>query len=297
MTATRVAGIELGGTKCICTLATGPDGVLDQREVPTEAPETTLAALTAILAEWAAQSPYAALGVASFGPIDLNPSSPTYGYITQTPKPGWPMTDLLRPLAAVAQVPVAFDTDVNGAAMAEMRWGAGRGMDDFAYITVGTGVGVGLIVNGRPTRGLGHCELGHLRVPRLAGDTMPSGCPFHDDCVEGMAGGGGLARAMAGRDMASLAPDDPLWDRVAHAVTCLCHALVVTAGPRRIAIGGGVFGRQPQLLPRIEPMLRQSINGYVPIPDDQPYIVVPALGGQAGPLGPIAMGLSALAEG
>lgn len=291
-----IAGIELGGTKCVCTLATGPGDIRDQQAVPTADPETTLGALAAILTDWAARTPYAALGVASFGPIDLDPASPNYGHILQTPKPGWAMTDVLGPLSRVADVPMAFDTDVNGAALAEMRWGAGRGMADFAYITVGTGVGVGLIVNGRPTRGLGHCELGHLRVPRLAGDRLPGGCPYHDDCVEGMAGGGALARVLGNRDVAMLMPDDPVWDRVAHAVTCLCHALVVSAGPRRIAIGGGVFGRQPHLLPRIEPMLRASINGYVPIPEDQPYIVAPALGGQAGPMGPIAMGLDALAE-
>ncbi len=156
------AGVELGGTKCVCTLAHSPDSVLLQETILTTLPEETLGAIERLLSEWAGRG-ITALGINSFGPVDLNVESPTWGFITRTTKPGWSGTNVARRLAGAAGAAVAFDTDVNGAARAEMRWGAGRGFDDFAYITVGTGVGVGLVVNGKPTRGFAHSELGHIR--------------------------------------------------------------------------------------------------------------------------------------
>ncbi|WP_313536444.1 ROK family protein [Sphingomonas sp.] len=291
--ATRpVAGIELGGTKCILTLAYGPDRILAQETVPTEAPEKTLAALEAVLAGWWGAEGFAALGIASFGPVCLDPADDRFGHILTTSKPNWSGTDVARRLAAPFAVPTAFDTDVNGAALAEMRWGAGQGLSDFAYVTVGTGVGVGLVINGKPTRGIGHCEMGHIRVPRLPTDTAPSGCPFHDDCIEGLASGTGIRAALGDQPVDSVGEDHPVWDRVASAIALLCHTMVATAGPQRIAIGGGVMQRQPHLLARIDPLLRESIAGYLMVPP-APYIVSPALGDQAGPLGPIAMALQA----
>lgn len=287
-----LVGVELGGTKCICTLATGPEDIIEQESVPTGAPEVTLAALDAILGGWWDTHRFSAMGIASFGPVALDPASPKFGYILNTTKPHWPMTDVANRLARFP-VPMAFDTDVNGAAIAEMRWGAGQGLADFAYITVGTGVGVGLIVQGQPTRGIGHSELGHLRIPRLAGDTAPSGCRFHPDCVEGLASGTGIKAALGMEHISDIAPNHPVWDRVADAIVCLCHALVCATGPQRIAIGGGVLSGQPHLLDRIEPMLRASINDYLVVPAG-PYIVAPALGDQAGPLGPIAMAAAIL---
>jgi fructokinase len=288
-----LAGVELGGTKCIATLATGPDGLIAQETIPTTDPATTLTGIAAVLDRWWATHCFAALGIASFGPVDLDPRSASYGHILATTKPGWPMTDVARRLSARFPVPMAFDTDVNGAALAEGRWGACQGLDDHAYVTVGTGVGVGLIVHGRPTRGIGHSEMGHLRVPRLAGDTIPSACRVHADCVEGLASGSAIKGALGATHVGDIAPDHPLWDRVADALACLCHALVCSTGPRRIAIGGGVIARQPHLLARIEPMLRASINGYMRLPDE-PLIVAPALGDQAGPLGSIALAATAL---
>ncbi|WP_010545011.1 ROK family protein [Sphingomonas elodea] len=296
MYALPVAGIELGGTKCVLTLAHGPDTILAQETVPTEAPEDTLSALAAVLARWWADTGFAALGIASFGPVCLDPAKAQFGHILTTSKPGWSGTDVARRLVAPYAVPMAFDTDVNGAALAEMRWGAGQGLRDFAYVTVGTGVGVGLVVNGLPTRGIGHCEMGHIRVPRLPGDTAPSGCPFHDDCIEGLASGTGIRAALGDQPVASVGPEHPVWDRVASAVALLCHTMVATTGPQRIAIGGGVLQRQPHLLARIDPLLRASIAGYLEVPQ-APYVVAPALGDQAGPLGPIAMALQALAAG
>ncbi len=290
-----VAGIELGGTKCILTLAHGPDRIVAQEMVPTQAPETTLAGLEAVLAGWWRDHGFAALGIASFGPVCLDPADERFGHILTTSKPGWSGTDVARRLAAPFGVPMAFDTDVNGAALAEMHWGAGQGLSDFAYVTVGTGVGVGLIINGRPTRGIGHCEMGHIRVPRLGEDHAPSGCPFHDDCIEGLASGTGIRAALGDQPVEQVGEDHPVWNRVASAIALLCHTMVATAGPRRIAIGGGVIQRQPHLLARIDPLLRDSIAGYLAVPP-APYIVSPALGDQAGPLGPIAMALQAMAS-
>jgi len=287
------AGVELGGTKCVAILARGPGEVLARETVPTTSPGETLGCLGSILARWRLEQPYAALGIASFGPVDLDPRSAHHGHITMTPKPGWSGTDVLGALRQVADVPAAFDTDVNGAAFAEMRWGSGQGFDDFAYITVGTGVGVGLIVNGLPTRGFAHCELGHIRVPRLAGDGFPGSCPFHGDCVEGLAAGPSLVARVGAERVAHLNADDPIWDSVAWAIAQMCHAIVCAAAPRAIAIGGGVMERQPHLLERVEQMLVQSLAGYMQLPEGEAYLRVPALGADAGPLGAIALAMSA----
>ena len=236
---------------------------------------------------------FEALGIASFGPLDLDERSPTYGHITSTPKAGWAGADVLGRLQRAAAVPSAFDTDVNGAALAEMRWGSGRGFDDFAYVTVGTGVGVGLIANGRPMRGFAHCELGHIRVARLAGDGFAGSCPFHGDCVEGLAAGPSLVARVGAERVDLLAADDPLWESVAWALAQLCHAIVCAAAPRAIAIGGGVVDNHPELLERIEAKLIESLNGYMTLPSGGPYLRPPVLGRDAGPLGAIALAMTA----
>lgn len=286
------AGVELGGTKCVAILASGPDEVVARETVRTTTPEETLGAISEFLSEWKLGRGYSALGIASFGPVDLDTKSSSYGQITSTPKPGWNGSDVVGRLQATAGVPTAFDTDVNGAALAEMRWGAGRGLDDFAYITVGTGVGVGLIVNGKPTRGFQHCELGHIRVARLVGDEFVGSCPYHGDCVEGLAAGPSL-RARVGDRVVDLPPDDPVWDSVAWAIAQLCHAIVCAAAPRAIAIGGGVTEKQPHLLNRVERMLIESLNGYMQLPTGEAYLRPPSLGSNAGPLGAIALAMTA----
>lgn len=287
------AGAELGGTKCILLLARGPDDVLAREQVPTTTVDATLGAMEEILAHWRSSHGFEALGIGSFGPLDLDAASAGYGRITSTPKPGWAGADVLERLKRAAGVPVTIDTDVNGAALAEMRWGSGRGFDEFAYITVGTGVGVGLIVNGKPTRGFAHCELGHIRPVRLAGDEWPGSCPFHGDCVEGLASGPALKSRLGSERQP--ARDDQVWETVAWALAQLCHTIVCAAAPRAIAIGGGVVQGNPHLLERIEAMLVESISGYVQLPPGEPYIRAPALGGDAGPLGAIALAMSATA--
>lgn len=289
------AGIELGGTKCVCTLGYEDGDVLDQTTVPTLHPDETLPAIVAILQRWWDTHGFAALGIASFGPIELNPESDHYGQIGATTKAGWAGTNVRGILSAPFDVPTGFDTDVNGAALAEMAWGCAVGMDDFAYVTVGTGIGVGLVVHGLPTRGIGHSELGHIRVPRLPDDRVPSFCRFHDDCVEGLASGSALALRLAGRSAADIPADDPVWEPMVHTLAVLCHTLVCATGPHRIAIGGGVVTGQPHLLARIEATLVASLNGYMRLPAKGPYVVAPALGDKAGPLGSIAVANLALA--
>ncbi len=291
-----IAGVELGGTKCVCILASGPDDVREETRLPTTTPEETLGAIRAVLARWKAGPGFAALGVASFGPLELDDRSPRFGRIVTTTKPGWSDADLTA-LGQGLGVPQAIDTDVNGAALAEGRWGAAQGLRSFAYVTVGTGVGVGSIVGGRAVRGLGHSEAGHLRVGRLAGDDWPGICTYHGDCVEGLASGPAI-QARAGRPGTELAPDDPAWAMVAGALGGLLHNLALTAAPERVLIGGGVAHGQAWLFPRIRRALVDSLAGYAAADriaaDLDVWVQAPGLGSRAGPLGAIALGLATL---
>ena len=289
------AGVELGGTKCIATLARGAE-ILAQETVPTTTPDETLGSIERRLQLWWDEERFAALGVASFGPVDLDRNSPTYGSITTTAKVRWCGADVLQRLLARFPVPAGFDTDVNGAALAELLWGAAQGLSDFAYITVGTGVGVGLIVNGAPVHGFGHPEIGHVRVARLPGDEWPGACPFHGGCVEGLASGSAIEARLAGRRVGDVGPEDPVWRSVAHAIAQLCHTLVCATAPQRIVVGGGVMSRQPHLLGLVRDMLDESLAGYLPLPGGGAYVQAPGLGDRAGPLGSIALAMAAAEE-
>lgn len=293
------AGVEMGGTKCVCLLATGPDDVRDEVRIPTTTPAETLAAIEAVLSRWQAEHGFQSIGVASFGPLELDPASPLYGSLVNTPKPGWTGANLLAGLTAFG-VPVALDTDVNGAALAEGLWGGARGLDSYTYVTVGTGIGVGSVVRGLAVRGLGHSEAGHLRIPRLAGRDWPGACPFHGDCVEGLASGPAI-QAQAGVPAVELPPGDPIWEEVVRALAALLHNLVLTTAPQRILIGGGVVSGQPFLLSRLRPALVASLNGYGVAPaiagDIDVFVAAPALGTFAGPLGAVALALAASTRG
>jgi len=291
-----IAGIELGGTKCICILGSGPEDIRDEVRIPTTTPEETLGAIEAVLDRW---SGFAALGIASFGPVSLDREAADYGFITATTKKGWSNTDVGRRLAAHAGVPTGFNSDVAGAALGEGRWGAARGVADHAYVTVGTGIGVGLVLGGEPTSGLTHPELGHIRPVRLAGDVWPGSCSFHGDCLEGLASGPAI-KARTGQSAETLAVDDPAWDGAAHALAQLLHTLVLTGIPRRIVMGGGVMTGVPHLFPRIRTRLIASLGGYGTAPDLDPvdsYVVPAALGNNAGPLGAIVLGARAIGVG
>jgi len=294
MKAPLLGGVELGGTKCVCLIGTGPDDIRAQMSIPTGGDaNSTLSRIEAILRDWnAAHGPIAALGIASFGPVDLNRTSTRYGSITSTAKPGWRNTDVARRLGKLFPIPVAFDTDVNGAALAEGRWGAAKHLGDFAYVTVGTGVGVGLVVDGRPAYGFGHSELGHIRIARKAGDLWQGACEFHGDCVEGLASGVAIA-ARAGVPASQIPQDSPVWDLVAHSLAQLLHTIVLATAPRRILIGGGVTEGRPELLGCVRRQLVESLNGYLKLDEltggINGYAVPPGLGSLAGPLGALAL--------
>ena len=288
MSESLYAGVELGGTKCICILARSHEDVIDQQVIDTGDPEVTVRAIEEILVRWNSREPLRSLGIASFGPVDLDHASPTWGFITTTSKPLWSGTDIAGRLQRRLDIPTAFDTDVNGAALAELRWGAGRSLTDLAYVTVGTGVGVGLISNGKPIHGYGHPELGHMRVARKPGDDWPGICPFHGGCVEGLAAGGAIRARLGARSLDDVGTDDAIWESVAWALAQLCHVLVVSTAPQRILIGGGVMERQPHLLNRIPKLLEESLSAYLPLPAGD-YVRSPGLGSMAGPLGAIAL--------
>jgi len=285
----------------VCLIGTGPDDIAAQITVPTSSdPDATLRRIADVLRNWkAVHGPFSAIGLASFGPLDLRTASATYGHITATVKPGWNGTDVVGRLARHLGVPIGFNTDVNGAALAESRWGLARGLKDFAYITVGTGVGVGLIVAGKPVFGCNHTELGHVRIVRRPGDVWPGVCRFHGDCVEGLASGPAIA-ARAGISAEDIADDSPVWEPVAHALAQLLHTIVLATAPQCILAGGGVLQARPQLLERVRRLLVESLNGYLDLQEltgglDR-YVVPPGLGALAGPLGALAIAADAYTE-
>jgi fructokinase len=294
-----LGGIELGGTKCVCLIGTGPDDIRTRISIPTGSdPDATLRHIEETLRNgMSIHGPIEALGIASFGPIDLAPGSATYGNITSTAKPGWRDTPVASRLARAFKVPVGFNTDVNGAALAEGRWGAAQGLHDFAYITVGTGVGVGLVVGGRTVCGFTHSELGHIRIARKAGDTFGGACVFHGDCVEGLASGVAIA-ARVGVPAERVSAADPAWEFVAHALAQLLNTLVLATAPKRILVGGGVAASRPELLPRIRSLLVESLNGYLDLDrltgGMDGYVVPPGLASLAGPLGALALAADAI---
>jgi fructokinase len=291
------AGIEMGGTKCVCILGSGPDDVRAVERLPTRSYDETLRDIEGIIERWRRQSgKIRALGVASFGPLDLRAQSDTYGFVTSTAKSGWRNSDVARRLEKRFGLPVGFDTDVNGAALAEGRWGAAVGLSDFAYVTVGTGIGVGTVVSGKTVFGMNHTELGHIRIARRAGDKFAGICAFHGDCVEGLASGPAI-EARAGTRAAEIAVDHPVWDCVAHDLGQLLHTMVLTTAPRRIFLGGGVLSAQTHLFVRVQKELSRSLNRYVEADELETgitqYIVPPGLGTMSGPLGALALAVDA----
>jgi len=291
-----IAGVELGGTKCIAVTARGRE-IASRAQWPTgDDPAATLATLADWLTAAHTAEPFAALGIASFGPLCLDPASADYGRIVNTPKPGWSGADVLGVLAGDLDVPVAIDTDVAGAALAEGRWGASQGCPVHVYLTIGTGIGGGIVVDGKPLHGTFHPEMGHVRVRRAAGDAFTGVCPIHGDCLEGLAAGPAIA-ARAGQPAEALGSDDPVWALVAGEVADCLASLILTLAPHRIVIGGGVGQGQPALLPLIHQAAARLLGGYLPghsLAALKRVIVQPGLGGDAGVCGALALALTAL---
>lgn len=292
-------GIEAGGTKFVCAIGTGPLDIRAETRFPTATPAEAIGKAIAFFRDYQGDEPLAAIGIASFGPVDPDPNSPTFGYITTTPKPHWAHTDLVGPLRAALGVPIGFDTDVNGAALGEQRWGAAQGLDTFVYLTIGTGLGGGGMVNGKLIHGLMHPEMGHMLIPHnWDADPYAGFCPYHGDCWEGLAAGPGLEGRWQTR-AENLGPDHPAWELEAHYLALGLVNIILTLSPQRIIMGGGVMD-QRQLFPLIHNNVYSMLNGYLQskqiLENMDEYIVPPGLGNQAGVLGAIALAQEAMVQ-
>jgi fructokinase len=287
------AGIEAGGTKWICMIAASPEDIRATTRLPTTQPAETIGeAIEFIQSYIQQQGKLKGVGIGSFGPLDLDIDSPTYGYLTTTPKPGWANTDLVNPIQEALELPLGFDTDVNAAALGEARWGAAQGLSDFVYLTIGTGIGGGGMVNSGLMHGLVHPEMGHMRIPHdWEADPFPGVCPYHGDCLEGLATGPAI-EARWGQKGETLPRDHPAWQLEAHYLALGLVNLICTLSPQRIIIGGGVMD-QDQLFPLIRVKVQELLSDYISAREimehiDQ-YIVPPKLGPQAGVMGAIAL--------
>ena len=291
MTATlpHFGGIEAGGTKFVVGIGRGPDAIESRMTIPTTSPDETL---SAVLSWFKSQPPISAIGIASFGPVDLDRQSPSWGSITQTTKPGWSQTSLAQALGSALGVPTGFDTDVNGAAIAEVKWGAAQGCAPAVYVTVGTGIGGGAIINGTPLRGFGHPEMGHIGVVRHPDDQDFEGtCPFHSACCEGLASGPAILKRF-GVPLSDLPHDHPGHAMIAGYLAQLTHAIQAILAPQRIIMGGGVM-KTPGLIDGVRKAAAALASGYFKAPATQ-IIVPPGLGENSGLLGAFALAEQAL---
>jgi len=282
-------GIEAGGTHCVCAIGTGPQDIRAEIDIATTTPDETIAE---VIRFFLSNEKVEAVGIGSFGPVDLTPTSARYGWITSTPKPGWKDTDIVGKIGRALEVPVAFETDVNAAALAEHIWGSAEGIDNFVYLTVGTGIGGGTMTNGRLVHGLVHPEMGHLRVPHdFNNDDFPGSCPYHGDCLEGLASGPAIEQRW-GSPAGSLAEHNLVWELEAVYLGLAVANFVCTLSPERVIMGGGVM-KQPSLLPLVRRKVQKLLNGYIQEPAVlnriDSYVVSPRLGNRAGVLGAIAM--------
>jgi len=288
-------GIEAGGTKFVCMIAAGPDRVVEEKRFPTTRPDETIRQVNSFFTPYAQRRELAAVGIASFGPLDLNPVSSTYGYITTSPKIEWNYVDLHGSVARELDLPVAFDTDVNAAAFGEHYWTAGNdSLDPFVYMTVGTGIGMGVLANGLPVHGLVHTEAGHFVIPHdRQKDPFPGICPYHGDCLEGLASGPAI-NSRWGKNAEALPDSHPAWELEAEYIAQALINLIYAYSPKRIVLGGGV-SQHAGLHVAVRQKVQQGLNGYIQSPvllkaiDD--YIVPPSLGNRSGVLGAIAMAI------
>jgi fructokinase len=285
-------GIEAGGTKFVCAVGTGPDDLRAETQIPTTTPAETIEHVIAFFRKYQEQEPLSAIGIGSFGPVDLNKSSPTFGYITTTPKQGWSYTNLIGTIGHALGIPVYLDTDVNAAALGQHLWGAARGLDTFIYLTIGTGIGGGGMVNGQLIHGLVHPEMGHIRIPHdWKADPFAGSCPYHGDCLEGLASAPAM-KLRWGTPPEDLQADHPAWDLEAQYLALGIASFICTLSPQRVIVGGGIT-EQPRLIPLVREEVQVLLNGYILAPqimeDIENYIVPPNFGKQCGVLGAIGL--------
>lgn len=288
-----IGALEAGGTKMICAIGTEDGKILDRVSIPTETPELTIPKIV----EYFKSKFISALGVACFGPLDLDRTSPTYGYITSTPKLPWRNYDIVGALQKHLQVPIGFDTDVNGSALGEATWGALRGLQNGMYITIGTGIGAGILSNGRLLHGMQHPEAGHILLRKHSADPYDGACPYHKTCFEGLASGPAI-EARWGKKAELLERDVPVWEMEAFYIGQALVNYIMILSPERIVLGGGVM-HQTQLMPLIHREVERQLNGYIQTPQLarlEDYIVLPELGDDQGILGAIQLGVEAWKE-
>jgi fructokinase len=288
----RIGSVEAGGTKFVCGIG-NEEGIIEERvSFPTEHPDTTIKNVISFFKNKQIE----ALGIGTFGPIDIDPSSDTYGYVTATPKPGWSNFNFLGTLQAAFEVPFGWDTDVNAAALGEAKWGAAKGLDSCVYYTIGTGIGVGVYAEGKLIHGLIHPEGGHVLIRRHESDKFEGFCPFHGDCLEGVAAGPAIQRRW-GKSGADIPVDHPAWEMEAYYLAQAVSNTVLMLSPKRIILGGGVM-HQSHLYPMVRDEVRKLLNGYVKaaaiLEHIDSYIVPPGLGDNAGLCGGLALGLASL---
>lgn len=286
----RYGAIEAGGTKFVCAVSDDSMKPLAQVKIPTTTPEETMAAVI----EFFKENPADAIAIGSFGPIDVNPDSPTYGYITTTPKVGWANYPFLATMKKHFDVPYVWNTDVNVAAYGELKRGAAVGKKSCVYLTVGTGVGGGAVVDGKLLSGFGHPEMGHMLLRRYPGDDFAGICPYHHDCLEGLCCGPAVEKRVGAKAF-TLKPDDPAWKLEAYYLAQACVDLTTILSPEMIIFGGGV-SKQSQLFDMMRESFQKQMNGYLPTPKLDDYLVHVKLGDAAGITGCFLLAKEALAK-
>ncbi len=284
-------GIETGGTKFVCVIGTTPDDLI-KTQFATTSPDESIEKAIDFFKSNSRQKPLTAIGIASFGPLDLDRNSPTYGFITTTPKHSWSNVNIVQKIRSQLNVPVAIDTDVNGAALGEQAWGAARGLNTFIYLTVGTGFGGGGMVNGGLMHGLLHPEMGHIRIPHnWQIDPYRGCCPFHGDCLEGLASGKAMELRWE-QSPEKLPSDHPAWKLEVGYLALAVNNFICTISPQRIIIGGGLM-KNPGLMAAVRRKAADNLNGYIHseaiMKDMDRYVVAPALGDLAGVIGALEL--------
>lgn len=284
-----IGGIEAGGTKFVCGIGNEKGEILERVSFPTETPKITLVKAV----EFFKDKNIERLGIGSFGPIDVNPNSKTYGYITKTPKLAWTDCDIVGYLKKYFDIPIYFDTDVNGAALGESVWGAAKNLKNCLYLTIGTGIGGGILVNGELVHGMLHPEAGHILIKRHFEDKYSGKCPYHKDCFEGLASGPAIEERWGVKGY-ELPVDHKAWDLEAFYIAQALANYILILSPEKIILGGGVM-KQSQLFPKIRENVKEFLKGYVQtsqiLENINEYIVYPNLEDNAGLLGAVALTL------
>ncbi|MCR4654834.1 MAG: ROK family protein [Lachnospiraceae bacterium] len=286
--------LEAGGTKMVCALGDENGKILEQTSIKTTVPQETLPQI----AEYFKDKDIKALGIACFGPIDLNRDSKTYGYITSTPKTPWINCDIVGYLKKELNVPIGFDTDVNGSLLGEVTYGDSKGLSDVVYFTIGTGIGAGIMSNGKLLHGMLHPEAGHMIMARVEGDDYKGHCPFHESCFEGMASGPAIEERW-GRKAIDLSDTDEVWELEAEYISQALMNIVCVLSPKRIILGGGVM-HQMQIFELVRKKLKEKLNDYIKakeLYDLESYIVPASLHDDQGIMGCIKLAIDSVGNG